>query len=195
MISMPRRFLIVTMCLVGTVTFLIGLIVAGSLTPTPAHSAPGRKGAVVRPAKSPLASSPALASFAEVAERINPAVVNIDAGFNRRQRHGNIGYVANQPRVSSYRFGRRYTYFLIIAGRQEVIESIDIQWKSGGQCAARLFNHVSIEDKLVIALQRMLQYFIGPTWPNAAGDQDVGIHKDPQLTLVGGHRSLRIPVV
>jgi serine protease Do len=78
MIPMPRRFLIVTMCLVGTVTFLIGLIVAGSLTPTPAHSAPGRKGAVVRPAKSPLAS-PALASFAEVAERINPAVVNIDA--------------------------------------------------------------------------------------------------------------------
>lgn len=78
MISMPRRFLIVTMCLIGTVAFLIGLIVAGSLTPTPAHSAPERKGAVVRPAKTSPAG-PALASFADVADRINPAVVNIDA--------------------------------------------------------------------------------------------------------------------
>ena len=39
MIGMARRFVVVTVCLVATVAFLIGLIVAGSLTPAPAQSA------------------------------------------------------------------------------------------------------------------------------------------------------------
>ena len=35
---MARRFLLVTVCLVATVAFLIGLIVAGSLTPAQAEA-------------------------------------------------------------------------------------------------------------------------------------------------------------
>jgi len=33
--TMPRRFLAVTVCLVATVSFLVGLIVAGSTMPAP----------------------------------------------------------------------------------------------------------------------------------------------------------------
>ena len=40
MVAMPRRFLFVTICLVATVSFLVGLIVAGSTMPAPAQSAP-----------------------------------------------------------------------------------------------------------------------------------------------------------
>jgi serine protease Do len=76
--SMTRRFAFVTMGLVGTVTFLIGLIVAGSMTPAPAHSAPEPRVAPTRAANAGTAA-PALASFADIAERLNPAVVNIDA--------------------------------------------------------------------------------------------------------------------
>jgi serine protease Do len=75
---MARRFVVVTVCLVATVAFLIGLIVAGSLTPAPAQSATKPTVAVLRPSK--LATSgPAVGSFADVAEQLNPAVVNIDA--------------------------------------------------------------------------------------------------------------------
>jgi serine protease Do len=75
---MARRFVVVTVCLVATVAFLIGLIVAGSLTPAPAQSATKPGVAALRPSK--LATSgPATVSFADVAEQLNPAVVNIDA--------------------------------------------------------------------------------------------------------------------
>ncbi len=78
MIGMARRFLVVTVCLVATVAFLIGLIVAGSLTPAPAQSA--TKPNVAAPRPSTLTTTgPAAASFADVAEQLNPAVVNIDA--------------------------------------------------------------------------------------------------------------------
>jgi serine protease Do len=75
---MTRRFLAVTIGLVATVAFLIGLIVAGTLTPAPAHSAPDGRPPSARVGAAP-AAMPALASFADVAERLNPAVVNIDA--------------------------------------------------------------------------------------------------------------------
>jgi serine protease Do len=75
---MARRFLVVTVCLVATVAFLFGLIVAGSLTPAPAQSATKSTVPALRPSK--LATSgPATASFADIAEQLNPAVVNIDA--------------------------------------------------------------------------------------------------------------------
>ena len=38
--TMTRRFVVVTVCLTATIAFLIGLIVAGSMTPQPAISAP-----------------------------------------------------------------------------------------------------------------------------------------------------------
>ncbi len=78
MVRMARRFVLVTVCLVATVGFLIGLIVAGSLTPAPAQSATTPNVTALRPARL-TTSGPAVASFADVAEQLNPAVVNIDA--------------------------------------------------------------------------------------------------------------------
>ncbi len=75
---MSRRFALVTVVLVATAAFLVGLIVAGSMTPAPAVSrtaTPGTKAAGVRGAS----GASALVNFADVAEVINPAVVNIDA--------------------------------------------------------------------------------------------------------------------
>ncbi len=75
---MARRFLVVTCSLVAMVAFLIGLVVAGTLMPSPASSAPEPRLMVARSVKAPPAA-PAVTSFADVAERLNPAVVNIDA--------------------------------------------------------------------------------------------------------------------
>jgi serine protease Do len=75
---MARPFLAFAVSLAATVAFLVGLIVAGSMTPAPAHSAPDTQRAPARTAgeRAPL---PVPASFADVAERLNPAVVSIDA--------------------------------------------------------------------------------------------------------------------
>jgi serine protease Do len=82
---MTGRFLVVGACLVATVGFVIGLVFAGSLTPAPAHSAPepvalealAGETAPLRPAAA--VAWPPSASFADVAEQLNPAVVTIDA--------------------------------------------------------------------------------------------------------------------
>jgi serine protease Do len=63
---------------VATVAFLVGLIVAGSMTPTPAQSATEPTRAVLRSGR-PATAVTGVASFADVAERLNPSVVNIDA--------------------------------------------------------------------------------------------------------------------
>jgi serine protease Do len=79
---MNRRFTLVTLSLTATTTFLIGLIVAGSLTPTPAGSAsvsPASTRPEIRSAPSGTVTASALVNFADVAEHINPAVVNVDA--------------------------------------------------------------------------------------------------------------------
>src|SRR6185295_16852349 len=77
---MPRRFLAVTVCLVATVSFLVGLIVAGSLMPAPAQSAPSSTNARATVRPMPTAATGTIAgSFADIADRLNPAVVNIDA--------------------------------------------------------------------------------------------------------------------
>ena len=75
---MSRRVLAVTIGLVATVAFLVGLIVAGTLTPSRAISAPDPRVAVSS-STSPSAAAPVASSFADIAERLNPAVVNIDA--------------------------------------------------------------------------------------------------------------------
>ena len=78
MANMTRRFLAVTVCLTATVAFLVGLVVAGTMTPAPAISATDLRLAPLR-AASAVALAPDAVSFADVAERLNPAVVNIDA--------------------------------------------------------------------------------------------------------------------
>jgi serine protease Do len=78
---MSKRFTFVTVALSAAVAFLVGLIIAGGLTPAPIVStAPRvvpRAADIAKPAGLPGAS--AVVNFADVAERINAAVVNIDA--------------------------------------------------------------------------------------------------------------------
>ena len=89
---MTRRFVLVTVCLTATIAFLVGLVVAGSMTPQFAISAPSAPQIPVRARVAP-GVSPAVTSFADVAERLNPAVVNIDAttrGTPRSRRFGGL---------------------------------------------------------------------------------------------------------
>jgi serine protease Do len=87
---MTRRFLVATVCLTAVVAFLVGLIVAGSMTPAPASSAPPP---MTRPARAlAAAAAPNVVSFADIAERLNPAVVNIDAtSRGSESRRGRFG--------------------------------------------------------------------------------------------------------
>ena len=74
-----RRFTLLTIVLACSVAFLLGVIVAGGLTPGPVvSSAPQRQEPpLARPAR---AGAPAgVVNFADVAERINAAVVNVEA--------------------------------------------------------------------------------------------------------------------
>src|SRR5436190_6889818 len=79
---MSRRFTIVTVALTAVVAFLVGAIVAGGFgqnsigagEPAPARRATS---AATRTFGSAVPAS--LVNFADVVERINPAVVNIDA--------------------------------------------------------------------------------------------------------------------
>ncbi len=80
---MSRRFTFVTLALTAIVAFLVGAIVAGGF----ARSSVVAQAPARRAASSPAASGsnagraafPPLVNFADVVERINPAVVNIDA--------------------------------------------------------------------------------------------------------------------
>ena len=76
-----RRFTLLTIVLTSTVAFLVGVIVAGGLTPTPVvSSAPSRPAASSDPTRPVRVAAPSgVVNFADVAERINAAVVNVDA--------------------------------------------------------------------------------------------------------------------
>jgi serine protease Do len=78
---MSKRFTLLTVGLTSTVTFLVGLIVAGSFVPSRAVSEPRVEPApAVRvTANPPMPSFGGVVDFADVADRINPSVVNIDA--------------------------------------------------------------------------------------------------------------------
>ena len=77
---MSKRFTTITVALSAAVAFLVGVIIAGGLTPYTGRSTEPRTPPAndkVRPARSNPA--PAIVNFADVAERINAAVVNIEA--------------------------------------------------------------------------------------------------------------------
>jgi serine protease Do len=81
------RFAYFTVGLAACVSFLVGMVVTGSLTPSTATSAPSIS--AVRDARADRPFMPGIAgvvNFADVAERLNPAVVNIDATSRRRVR-------------------------------------------------------------------------------------------------------------
>jgi serine protease Do len=76
--AMTRRLLVVWASLIATVAFVVGLVVAGALMPAPATSAqPQRPSEAARRDRRPVATVPV--SFADIAERLNPTVVNIEA--------------------------------------------------------------------------------------------------------------------
>jgi serine protease Do len=89
---MSRRFTIVTVALTAVVAFLVGAIVAGGVFRSAVTAGgPPKISATPRPAVRSASSGPAgpLVNFADVVERINPAVVNIDTttrGGERRRR-------------------------------------------------------------------------------------------------------------
>jgi len=75
-----RRYGIVFVVLVSAVSFLIGAVVTGGLIPAPALSAQPVRGTMAPVARRTAAGAAASApNFADVAERLNAAVVNIDA--------------------------------------------------------------------------------------------------------------------
>ena len=94
---MSRRFTVVSVVLAAVVSFLVGAIVAGGFgAPPVVADAPivRAPGPTLRAGASPV--SGALVNFADVVERINPAVVNIDATARgdigrRRTRQGAPG--------------------------------------------------------------------------------------------------------
>src|SRR5262245_59007052 len=84
---MSKRFTFITLALSATVAFLVGVILAGGISRTPVLTSAMSMSGAATPANGPrdkartasLTPAPALVNFADVAERINPAVVNIDA--------------------------------------------------------------------------------------------------------------------
>jgi serine protease Do len=79
---MSRRFTLVTVMLIAVVAFFVGAIVAGGFArPTVGAQATSIR-AVNRPVptvSAPRSPTSPLVNFADVVERINPAVVNVDA--------------------------------------------------------------------------------------------------------------------
>ena len=107
---MSRRFTIVTLTLTAVIAFLVGAIVAGGLsrpavnadTPAPRWTPATKVSNVGEP------GSVSLVNFADIVERINPAVVNIDATarVSERRRRSRPGlpdapepFDFNPPRV------------------------------------------------------------------------------------------------
>jgi len=80
---MPRRFLVVTIGLAAAVAFLLGLVVSGTLVPAsgPIHTVVTRApvDAARAAAPPPVIAIPGGVDFADVAARIDDAVVNVNA--------------------------------------------------------------------------------------------------------------------
>src|SRR5262245_42191472 len=75
---MTSRFAAITIGLAMAVGAMIGLVLAGNLTPQQAQSEP-RTGHVTPAASVKAVAPPGSASFADISEQLNPAVVTIDA--------------------------------------------------------------------------------------------------------------------
>ena len=88
MSGMTRRFAWFTASLTSTVGFLVGMVVTGSMSPAPAVSAPplAPAAAVGAPAVAVPPVMAGLVDFADIADRANRAVVNIDASSRSRRR-------------------------------------------------------------------------------------------------------------
>jgi serine protease Do len=98
---MSKRFTIVTLALTAIVSFLVGAIVAGGTNKSTVRAGTTPRPASIRPVVHAGGASPtsALVNFADVVERINPAVVNIDATARGREtrRRGRIRIDPSDP--------------------------------------------------------------------------------------------------
>src|SRR5438477_10484735 len=91
---MSRRFTFVTVALTAVVAFLVGAIFAGGLAPSAVVTGTPRMPTARPVAHLPGAAPTGLVNFADVVERLNPAVVNIDAtarGHESRRRRNRLG--------------------------------------------------------------------------------------------------------
>ncbi|HZI79490.1 MAG TPA: trypsin-like peptidase domain-containing protein [Vicinamibacterales bacterium] len=100
---LSSRFAAITIGLAMAVGAMIGLVLAGSLTPSPAHSAPGTGRVTATPTIKAVAPAGA-ASFADIADQLNPAVVTIDASA-RGSRYRRLG-TGTAPEPSQDSLGR-----------------------------------------------------------------------------------------
>jgi serine protease Do len=83
---MTGRFAWFTLGLTACVAFLVGMVVTGSMSPTDATSAPTVSSTrLVRDDRPVMPGLAGVVNFADVAERLNPAVVNIDASTRARR--------------------------------------------------------------------------------------------------------------
>ena len=93
---MTPRFVVVTVSLAAAVAFLMGLVAAGRLTPTPITSMAADTAVALREARvyrgvareTRLPVPSPEVSFADIAERLDPAVVSIDASSRGASRAG-----------------------------------------------------------------------------------------------------------
>src|SRR2546427_4701235 len=78
---MSRRFTLVTVVLAAVVAFLVGAIVTGGLPRASVAARTAAQSVDLRSAARPSGgvAAASLVNFAHVVERVNPAVVNIDA--------------------------------------------------------------------------------------------------------------------
>ena len=104
---MSRRFTVVTVTLTAVVAFLVGAIVAGGVARSAVSAGAPPKISAGRPIPartSGAAPMSGLVNFADVVERLNPAVVNIDTTTRgngaRRRRSGarvqSVGRISNE---------------------------------------------------------------------------------------------------
>ena len=105
---MTRRFAYFTVGLTASVAFLVGMVVTGSMSPSQATSAPSVS--ALRSSRDDRPFMPGIAgvvNFADVAERLNPAVVNIDATSRRRNRPQTNGRAPARPDMFEDPFDNR----------------------------------------------------------------------------------------
>ncbi len=97
---MTRRFTVVTLALASAVALLIGLVVAGGLGPAaPVSTAAARPSGAALGGPPPAVSGLALPNFADVVERLNPAVVYIEAAARPAADDDRISRIPGHPPV------------------------------------------------------------------------------------------------